>query len=114
MAQNKPDSQALAELMKKIKISPPDWPDPVAERKPGYLTMFAPSGNSVYGYQDMDKNNPFLSAPPEEEHGGVIYFGNDIAKADFDALMRITGIHDGHGRASVDYAAFFSESKKTN
>lgn len=95
------------DLGDKIRISPPIWPDHKLNIQPGDLTKFAPYGNGVYGYQDRQGSNPFTSAPAQEANGGVIYFDNGIAKADFEALMRILEVEP-----SKDYAVFTAESKQ--
>ncbi|MDP2637084.1 MAG: hypothetical protein Q8P03_00505, partial [bacterium] len=90
----------------KVRISPPIWLEHKLEIQPGDLSKFAPSGNGVYGYQNREERNPFTSAPPEEPCGGVVYFGNDIAREDFEALMRVLGVKE----RSWDYGAFLAES----
>lgn len=77
------------DLGDKIRVSPPIWPQHSLKVQPGDLSQFAPYGNGVYGYQKRDRSNPFTNAPPQEACGGVVYFGNDISRTDFEALTRI-------------------------
>lgn len=90
-----------------ITISPPIWPDHKLDVQPGDLTKFTPQGNGTYGYQNWLTGNLFKAAPSQEESGGVIYFGNNIARDDLIALLRILDIK---GEWS-DYAAFIAESE---
>jgi len=70
-------------------------------------------GNSFYGYQKKDDDNPFLGAPKQDACGGIIYFGNSIAKSDFEALMRIMGIQPAHFvNPRKDFALFGAESEE--
>lgn len=95
----------------KIQISPSTWPNGDPKIQPGDLSVFAPTGDGVYGYQGQNRINPFKVAPPLEESGGVIYFGNEINKADFEALMRIMGVQPGHAvKPAQDFAVFATES----
>ncbi len=99
----------------KVRVSPSIWPDHKLDIQPGDLSKFAPYGNRVYGYQDRNGSNPFTSAPSQEARGGVIYFGNDVTKSDFEALMRIMGIQPAHVvKPSKDFAVFTAESKRPN
>lgn len=76
---------------------------------PADLAQFAPHGNGVYGYQE-GLVNPFKTAPPQDDIGGFLHFGNNISREDFDALMSITGVHPRwHQRESHDYAVFYHE-----
>lgn len=96
-----------------IRISPPIWPDHILDVQPGDLTRFAPQGNGVYGYQGREEGSPFKDAPPHEASGGVIYFGNGLVKADFEALMRIMGVHSDHWvNPPKDFAVFTAESEQ--
>ncbi len=94
-------------------ISPSIWPGPKLRVQPGDLSKFAPCGSGVYGYQDQKGSNPFMSAPSQEECGGIIYFGNDITKADFTALMRIMGVQSANvTKPKKDFAVFTAASKQ--
>lgn len=91
-----------------LQISPPLFPENhgwVVD--PADLSKFAPSGNSVYGYQEL-RFRPFEMAPIQEEAGGVLFFGNGIAKEDFMALTRISSGLINY-TTDRDYAAFFEE-----
>lgn len=96
------------DLGNKIRVSPPIFSDPSLDLQPGDLSEFVPYGNGVYGYQNRKGSNPFTSAPSQEACGGVIYFGNGVSKADFEALMRITEVRPDH----KDFAVFTAESKQ--
>ena len=105
--QNKEGTKIIFELGGKVRISPPLWPNAKVSMQPGDLTKFLPSGNGVYGYQNKKTFNPLKSAPPQEATGGHLYFGNEISKEDFYALLRITEVKPNH----KDYAVFIEESK---
>lgn len=97
----------------KIRISPPIWPNRKLDIQPGDLSKSVPYGNGAYGYQDRKGSNLFTDAPSQEACGGVIYFGNDVAKADFEALMRIMEVQPAHVvKRSKDFAVFTAESKQ--
>ena len=95
------------DLGDKIRISPPMWPNNKLQIQPGDLTKFVPYGNGVYGYQEPDHKNPFLSAPPQEASGGTVYFDCNISKADFHALLRLLQVKAD----DKDYAVFTAESE---
>ena len=96
----------------RLRISPPMWPNHTLEVQPGDLSKFSPQGNGVYGYEDGIDWSPFKSAPSQEACGGVVYFGNGVSKADFEALMRIMDVQPGYVvNPSKDYAAFTLESE---
>lgn len=106
-------TRVVFDLGDKIRISPPIWPDHKLNIHPGDLSKFVPYGNGVYGYQDRKGSNPFTSAPSQEACGGVIYFGNDVTKVDFEALMRIMEVQPVHFiNPSKDFAVFIAESKQ--
>ena len=106
-------TRIVFDLGDKVRVSPPIWPDHKLDIQPGDLSKSVPYGNGVYGYQDRKGNNPFMSAPSQEACGGVIYFGNDITKADFEALMRIMEVQPAQViKPSKDFAAFTAESKQ--
>lgn len=98
--------QIVFDMGGKLRVSPPLWPHGTLQTQPGDLTQFAPQGNGVYGYQEGIEN-PMLAAPPQEDIGGALYFGNGILKEDFQALMRILNVGDDY-----DYAVFTSESSQ--
>ena len=95
------------DLGDKIRISPPIWPDHKLNIQPGDLSQFTPYGNGVYGYQDRFSKDPIKSAPSQEPSGGVVYFGNGITKADFEALLRLMEVRSSY----KDYAIFLAESE---
>lgn len=106
-------TRIVFDLGDKIRVSPPIWPDHKLDIQPGDLTKSVPYGNGVYGYQDRKGSNQFTSAPQQEACGGVIYFGNDVNKADFEALMRIMKVQPTHVvKPSKDFAVFTAESKQ--
>lgn len=96
------------DLGDKVRISPPIWPDHKLDIQPGDLTKFVPYGNGVYGYQNRFGENPIKSAPSQEPSGGVVYFGNGIAKADLEALLRLLEVKADY----KDYALFIAESEQ--
>jgi hypothetical protein len=83
------------------------WPDHKLNIQPGDLSQFTPYGNGVYGYQSRFGEDPIKSAPLQDSSGGVVYFDNGIAKADFKALLRIMNVKSDY----KDYAVFLAESK---
>ncbi len=94
-----------------LRVSPPIWPNYSLQIEPGDLSQFAPSGNGVYGYQNLTGKNPITSAPPQEACGGVIYFDSDITKEDFLALLRILEVQAAHVvKPDKDFAIFTAES----
>lgn len=94
-----------------LRVSPPLFTDNKTGVSPADLTKFAPHGNGVYGYQE-GAADPFKTAPPQDDIGGFLHFGNDVPREDFDTLMSITGVRPRwHQRASHDYAVFYQESK---
>ncbi len=98
----------IFDLGDKVRISPPIWPDHKLDIQPGDLTKFASYGNGVYGYQDRFGENPIKSSPSQEPSGGVIYFGNGVTKADFEALLRLLEVKTNH----KDYTVFIAESEQ--
>ncbi|MDO8551651.1 MAG: hypothetical protein Q7S03_03175 [bacterium] len=96
----------------KVRISPSVWPNRELKVQPGDLSRFVPYGNGVYGYQERSVVNPFTSAPIEDDHGGTIYFGPNVTREDFEALMRILGITARERKRSRDYALFYQEAEK--
>ncbi len=101
-----PPTRLVFNLGDRVSVSPPIWPNCTLEVQPGDLSQCAPYGSGVYGYQDRFGKDPFKSAPPQEASGGTIYFGNRIAKADFDALLRLLEVTTDEKR----YAIFTAES----
>jgi hypothetical protein len=105
-------TRIVFDLGGKIRVSPPIWPDHKLTIQPGDLSKFAPYGNGVYGYEDRDGSNLFTSAPSQAAHGGVLYFGNDTSKADFEALMRIMGVQPAYvAKPLKAFTVFTAESK---
>jgi hypothetical protein len=78
---------------------------------PRDLSIVAPKGNGVYGYQSPERI-PFLEAPTQDPTGGVIYFENGVKKEDFEALTRILNIGSTKPPYSLQYAAFIQESSE--
>lgn len=106
-------TRIIFDLGGRVRVSPPIWPDSKVDIQPGDLSRSVPYGNGVYGYQSREGSNQFTSAPSQEECGGVIYFGNGVAKEDFEALMRILNIQPAHVvKSSKDFAVFTAESKQ--
>ncbi|MBU2101277.1 hypothetical protein KKH05_00955 [Patescibacteria group bacterium] len=103
--------QVVLDLGDKVYVSPPIWHTNTLDIDPGDLTHFAPKGNGVYGYQGRGDTHPLTEAPPQEACGGVIYFGVDITREDFDALMRITEVQDAHVvKPRKNFGVFTAES----
>ena len=75
--------------------------------KPDNLSIFAPQGEKIYGFQHGGNTNPFKEAPRTSGYGGIIYFENSISQEDCSALLRITGIEG----AKKDFKIFTKESK---
>ncbi len=94
----------------KIRISPPTWSNNTIKGYPGDFSQILPHGNGVYGYQESKREDPLKGAPQQEACGGVVYFGNEISKPDFKALMRVMGV-DPHA-PSKDFAVFTAESQQ--
>ena len=103
-------AKTIFNLGDQIRISPPIWPEHKLDLQPGDLEKFVPSGNGVYGYGSQERGNPFTEAPLQEACGGVIYFGSDVSREDFDALLRIIGMRP-QIKPSKDYAVFIAESE---
>lgn len=94
----------------RVRVSPPMFSNNTIKEQPGDLTKFANHGNGVYGYQKGIGWNPFTCAPPQDAHGGVIYFDNNITRNDFDALLRIMGLKSCNPKKQ--YSVFMEESKQ--
>ena len=96
-----------------LRVSPPLFIENKTGVDPADLTQFAPHGNGVYGYQE-GVVNPLKTAPPQDDTGGFLHFGNGVSREEFDALMSITGVCSRwvreNGRQSHDYAVFYQES----
>lgn len=92
-----------------VIVSPAEWPGKKLEVQPGDLSKFAPQGEGFYGYHNQNRGNPFVNAPPTEELGGIIYFGNNISKRDFYSLLRI--LQAGHGNENKKYALFMADAQ---
>ena len=69
------------------------------------MSKFAPYGNGVYGYQ-KNSLEPIRGDPPQEETGGLIYFGNEARKEDFEGFLRMMNVR----AEDKDYVAFVQES----
>ena len=89
----------------KIIIGPAIWPGKKLQVQPGDLSKFAPYGNGVYGYQ-KNSLEPIRGDPPQEETGGLIYFGNEARKEDFEGFLRMMNVR----AEDKDYVAFVQES----
>ncbi len=97
-----------------VRISPPILTDCKIDSRAGELSTFAPYGNGFYGYQIRQGENPFTNAPIYEASGGVIYFDNDIAEEDLEALMRILRVQPrGTVKSVKDYAVFIDEAENS-
>lgn len=94
-----------------LRVSPPLFADHKTGVDPADLTKFAPHGNGVYGYQE-GMIDPFKTAPSQDDTGGLLHFGNNTPREDFDALMSITGVRPRwYQREPCDYAVFYQESE---
>jgi len=91
--------------LEKLIISPAVLTCKNLKVQPGDLSKFAPHGNGVYGYQ-AQSFEPISGDPPQEETGGIVYFGNRVKRADFEGFLRMMNIH----AEDKDYAAFAKES----
>ncbi len=109
---SQPSTRIALDLGDEIQISPPIWPNHELSVQPGDLSQFAPQGNGIYGYQGSG-GSPFAGAPPQDPHGGVIYFDARVSRDDFEALMRVMGVERAHvvGPAK-DFAVFTAESQE--
>jgi len=101
-------TRKVLNLGESIRVYPPVWPGREDCIQPGDLSRIVPYGNSVYGHNKRMGINPFKSAPILEACGGVIYFDNDIVRADLEALTRIMDIRPDE----KDYAVFTAESNR--
>lgn len=94
-----------------LRVSPRLFTENRTGVDPADLAQFAQQGNGIYGYQE-GMIDPLKTAPPQDDIGGFLHFGNDVAREDFDALMSITGVRPRwHKRESHDYAVFHQESE---
>ncbi|MEX0910357.1 MAG: hypothetical protein WDZ73_01220 [Candidatus Paceibacterota bacterium] len=97
-----------------LRVSPPLFAKNKTGVDPADLNQFAPHGNGVYGYQE-GMTNPFKTAPPQDDIGGLLHFGNRVSREDFNSLMSITGVCPQwvkkNGRECRDYAVFYQESE---
>lgn len=98
------------DLGDEIRVSPPICPDHKLNLDPGDLSKFVPQGNGVYGYQPSATAHPFAGAPRQDENGGIIYFGNQIAREDLEALCRILGLSLKNREGNKDYSVFIAAS----
>ena len=88
-----------------VIISPAIWPGRKLQVQPGDLSKFTPYGNGVYGYQG-NSLEPIRGDPPQEETGGLIYFGNGVRKKDFEGFLRMINVR----AENKGYVAFIQES----
>jgi hypothetical protein len=95
----------IKQMLDKLIISPAIWPGKKLQVQPGDLSKFTPYGNGVYGYQG-NSLEPIRGDPPQEETGGLIYFGNGVRKEDFEGFLRMMNVR----AENKDYAAFVQES----
>ncbi len=97
-----------------LRVSPPLFSENKTGVDPADLTQFTPHGNGVYGYQE-GVVNPFKTAPPQDDIGGFLHFGNGMSREEFDTLMSITGVCPRwvkeNGYESRAYAVFYQESE---
>lgn len=107
---NQQPKRIVFELGESVRVSPPIWFDNAVDWYPGDFSKRPPYGSGVYGYQSSNLLDPLKNAPKEEDSGGVVYFGNGISKADFEAMMRI--MHVDPCRPSKDFAVFTALSKE--
>ncbi len=91
--------------LEKVIVSPAVWPGKNLQVQPGDLSKFTPYGNGVYGYQ-RHSLEPIRGDPPQEESGGLVYFGNGVKQEDFSGFLRMMGVKAD----DKDYAAFVQES----
>ena len=89
-----------------VIISPPIWPGKKLKVQPGDLSQFVSYGNGVYGYQRRNVLEPIKGDPPQEESGGIIYFGNGVKREDFEGFLRMINVRADN----KVYAAFVQES----
>lgn len=93
-----------------LRISPPLFMNNHVKTDLSDLSQFAPHGNGVYGFQ-QGIPNPIVIAPPQDDKGGFLYFGNEVTQDDFFALMRITGVQEAYvENPSKQYAIFLQQS----
>ncbi len=101
------------DLGDKIIISPSVKSNRNLRIQPGDLSIVAPYGSGVYGYQAKKESNPFKNAPPQEACGGTIYFENNIKIDDLEALMRISGVPSASDSDRPnDFAVYIDESSQ--
>ncbi|MEK6969251.1 MAG: hypothetical protein AABW48_02380 [Nanoarchaeota archaeon] len=91
--------------LEKVIVSPAIWPGKNLQVQPGDLSKFTLNGNGVYGYQ-RNSLKPIKGDPPQEESGGLVYFGNGVKQKDFSGFLRMMGVRAD----DKDYAAFVQES----
>lgn len=83
------------------------WRGKDLEEKPDDFSKFARTGFDI-GRRFRSKEQPFepfISSPSYENAGGVIYFGNDIKKIDFEALTRILKLPINKKYSALTYTA---------
>jgi len=91
--------------LNKLIISPSIWPDKELQVQPGDLSQFAPYGNGVYGYQ-KSFIEPIKGDPPTVDSAGLVYFGNELSRKDFNGFLRMMDVSTNN----KGYAAFVQES----
>lgn len=77
--------------------------------QPGDLSKFAPYGSGFYGYQPLILD-PFKTAPPQENTGGIIFFpadSRDSFKTKFQSTLELLGVKI----TANDFSVFQLESE---
>lgn len=103
-----------------LVISDNAWPNSNSELginsyrpHPGDLSKFLAFKGPTYlgaGYHEQ-YNNPMLAAPPADDQGGTVYFGNGADRDDIAATMRLIDMVDPPG-APKRFVIYAAESKK--
>lgn len=110
MNDQQPTILVMEGLDGKLRVSPPLFMNNQVKTDLSDLSQFAPHRNGVYGFQPGIPN-PIVIAPPQDEIGGFLYFGNGVTQDDFYALMRITGVQEAYVKnPSKQYAVFLQQS----
>lgn len=92
-------------LGEKVTITP-SVENAGSSKVPGNLSLLAPQGNGVYGFQS-NINPPFLDAPQQEAEAGVVFFDSGNKKADFLSLLKLLNIRYDW----KDYSIFVQSSE---
>ncbi|MDD4902186.1 MAG: hypothetical protein PHE24_03540 [Patescibacteria group bacterium] len=90
-----------------VRLSPSMMFADLPQDLPSNLAQLASSG--IFGNRPSANFNVFTSAPRHQPCGGCLYFDNDIARADFEALMRILKVGEKDSRF---FAVFAVESER--